>query len=322
MQAAVVHEFDQPPSYQSFPAPVASGEHEEVIDVLASGLHPRVRSQANGSHYTSTAELPLIPGIDGVGRRSNGSLVYFVLLDTTYGAMADHTVIDVRRSIALPAGADPVVLAAAMNPGMSSWVALHHRVTFAPGQTVLILGATGSAGQLAIQIAKHLGAGAVVAAGRGAQRLTALADLGADDIVDLAADSDVVAQELGAKAADVDVVLDYLWGDPAQSAVMPLLTARADRTRLMSWVQIGAIAGPVISLPSAALRQANVHFLGSGQGSVSAAGILETLPDLALEIGRGSFRVDAVARPLSEVESVWNAPAGGPTRRIVLTPGH
>ena len=322
MHAAVVHEFDKPPRYESFAAPVPSGEHEEMIDVLASGLHPRVRSQANGSHYTSTGELPLIPGIDGVGRRSDGSLVYFILPDTAYGAMAEHTVIDVRRGLQLPPGADPILLAAAMNPGMSSWVALHQRVTFLPGQSVLILGATGSAGQLAIQIAKHLGAGAVFAAGRGADKLAALAGLGADDTIDLAAGPDLVAQALSAKAADVDVVLDYLWGDPTQSAIMPLLEGREDRTRLLSWVQIGAIAGSSISLPSAALRQANVHFLGSGQGSVSPAGILATLPQLAEEIDNRSFSIDAVARPLSEVESIWDARVAGPTERIVLTPEH
>jgi NADPH:quinone reductase-like Zn-dependent oxidoreductase len=322
MHAAVVLEFDKPPRYESFAAPVPSGELEEMIDVLASGLHPRVRSQANGSHYTSTGELPLIPGIDGVGRRSDGSLVYFILPDTVYGAMAEHTVIDVRRCLQLPPGADPILLAAAMNPGMSSWVALQQRVTFLPGQSVLILGATGSAGQLAIQIAKHLGAGTVFAAGRGADKLAALAGLGADDTIDLAASPDLVAQALSAKAADVDVVLDYLWGNPTQSAIMPLLKGREDRTRLMSWVQIGAIAGSSISLPSAALRQANVHFLGSGQGSVSPAGILATLPQLAEEIDNGSFSIDAVARPLSEVESIWDARVAGPTERIVLTPEH
>ena len=321
MHAAVVRQFDHPPRYEEFPEPVPSDQHEEVIDVLASGLHPRVRSQANGSHYTSTDELPLIPGIDGVGRRSDGSLVYFVLPDTAYGAMAEHTVIDARRSISLPSGADPILLAAAMNPGMSSWVALHERVTFTPGQSVLILGATGSAGQLAIQIAKHLGASAVFAAGRGANKLAALAGLGADDTIDLAAAADLVARDLAAKAAEVDVVLDYLWGEPAESAIMPLLTGREDRSRLISWVQIGAIAGASISLPSAALRQANIHFLGSGQGSVSAAGILATLPELVGEIGKGSFSIDAVARPLLDVESIWNS-RGGATRRIVLTPRH
>jgi NADPH:quinone reductase-like Zn-dependent oxidoreductase len=319
MQAAVVRQFDRPPRYEVFAAPIPTDEHQELIDVLASALHPRVRSQANGSHYTSTGQLPLIPGIDGVGRRADGSLVYFVLPDTAYGAMAEHTVIDARRSIPLPSGADPILLAAGMNPGMSSWVALHQRVSFTPGQSVLIIGATGSAGQLAIQIAKHLGAGAVVAAGRGAERLAALAELGADDTVDLAADSDVVARDLAAKAAEVDVVLDYLWGKPAETAIMPILTGREDRSRLVSWVQIGAIAGPNISLPSAALRQANIHFLGSGQGSVSAAAILATLPELVAEIDKGSFSIDAVARPLLDVESIWNA-RGGATERIVLTP--
>src|SRR5471032_649679 len=105
MHAAVVREFGQPPKYEEFATPVPAGEHEELVDVIAAGLHPRVRSQAAGSHYTSTEELPLIPGIDGVGRRADGSLVYLVLEDTVYGSMAEQTVIDVRRSIPLPSDA-------------------------------------------------------------------------------------------------------------------------------------------------------------------------------------------------------------------------
>lgn len=319
MHAAVVSRFGSSPRYEEFPAPVPTGPDEEVIDVVAAGLHPRVRSQASGSHYTSTDELPLVPGIDGVGRRADGSLVYFILPDTVYGSMAEQTVIDVRRSIPLPADADAILLAAAMNPGMSSWVALKRRVTFEPGQSVLILGATGSAGQLAIQIARHLGAGRVIAAGRGAPKLATLAALGAGETIDLAAAPEAVADELAAKAANVDVVLDYLWGGPAEAAIMPLLLGRDDRSRLLSWVQIGAIAGPDIALPSAALRQANIHFLGSGQGSVSARGILEVLPSLVTEIDSGSFTIDAVARPLADVEQLWDAPRRA-TERIVLTP--
>jgi NADPH:quinone reductase-like Zn-dependent oxidoreductase len=322
MHAAVVRQFDHPPRYEEFAPPLPAGEHEEVIDVLASGLHPRVRSQANGTHYTATDELPLIPGIDGVGRRSDGSLVYFILPDTVYGSMAELTVVDLRRAIPLPPGADPIRLAAAMNPGMSSWVALHQRVALTTGQSVLILGATGSAGQLAIQIAKHLGAGTVVAAGRGPDKLAALGDLGADDTIDLAADPALVTHDLKTKAAEVDVVLDYLWGSPAESAIMPVLTGRSDRSKLISWIQIGAVAGANVSLPSAALRQANIHFLGSGQGSVSAAGILSVLPQLAAEIDQGSFAIEVVSRPLAEVAVCWNSPSAGPTRRMVLTPQH
>src|SRR5262245_53488697 len=139
MKAAVVSSFGVSPRYDDFPTPAATDPDELVVDVLAAGLHPRVRSQANGSHYTSTRDLPLVPGIDGVGRGPDGLLRYFVLPDTTLGSMAERTVIDARRSVVLPAGSDAVAVAAAMNPAMSSWIALRRRVTFEAGQNVLIL---------------------------------------------------------------------------------------------------------------------------------------------------------------------------------------
>src|SRR6202167_2953430 len=119
MRAAVVTDFDTPPTCQDFPVPVPRNPDEVLVDVLAAGLHPRVRSQANGSHYTSSDELPLVPCIDGVGRAPDGTLRYFILPDTTMGAMADRTVIALRRSVVLSAGSDPVLIAAAMNPAMS-----------------------------------------------------------------------------------------------------------------------------------------------------------------------------------------------------------
>ncbi|AMM21958.1 quinone oxidoreductase [Frondihabitans sp. PAMC 28766] len=319
MKAAVVTTFSEPPRFADFAEPVA-GPGEEVVEVVASGLHPRVRSQASGSHYTSTDELPLVPGVDGVGRLADGSLVYFVLPDTAFGAMAERTVIDPRRSVPVPAGADPVLVASAMNPAMSSWIALRGRIAFEPGQSVLILGATGSAGRLAIQVARHLGAASIVAAGRGASRLAELSALGATATVDLAAAPDDVAAALSATAAEVDVVLDYLWGEPAQNAIMPLITGRADRSRLLQWIQIGAVAGPEIILPSAVLRQANVQFLGSGQGSASARGILEQLPSLVAELVRGTFTVDALATPLADVARAWTEPLARSTQRVVLVP--
>jgi NADPH:quinone reductase-like Zn-dependent oxidoreductase len=319
MYAAVVNAFGTPPTYQQFTDPQPLQEHEALVDVLAVGLHPRVRSQADGSHYTSTDELPLIPGIDGVGRlRDGGRLVYFVLPDTQLGAMAEHVVIDRRRSIDLPESADPVVLAAAMNPAMSSWVALKRRATLHAGQSVFILGATGSAGQLAIQVAKHLGAGRVVAAGRG-PALAALPAMGADDVVDLMAEPGELAARLGQVAGNVDVVLDYLWGTPAENVLMPLLLGRSDRSQALDWVQIGSVAGPVMALPSVALRSANLRIMGSGQGSVTTAGILAELPALAAQITAGTFAIDVQAVPLSDVEQTWHETASG-GQRIVITP--
>ena len=132
VHAAVVTPFDEPPHYQPFdlPAPAAG---EVLVEILAAGLHPRVRSGAAGSHYTSSGTLPMIPGIDGVGRLPDGKLVYFASDNDVLGTMADKALIDPRRSVELPAGADVARVAAAMNPAMSSWVALRRRVTAPAG---------------------------------------------------------------------------------------------------------------------------------------------------------------------------------------------
>ncbi len=318
MKAAVVSAFHTPPHYQDMPDPVPAGDGKIVVDVLAAGLHPRVRSQAAGSHYTSTDELPLVPGIDGVGRGSDGLLRYFVLPDTTLGSMAERTVIDTRRSIVLPDDADPVAVAAAMNPAMASWVALRQRVRFQAGQSVLVLGA-GNAGQMAVGVAKLLGADRIVVAGRlhagVADRLRAA---GATDTVPLDAEPDVVARRLGETAADVDVVIDYLWGEPAASAMAALITARPDRGKPLSWIQIGSIAGPTAAIPSAALRAARLSIVGSGQGSVGAREYLAELPALADAITTGRLEVDARAMPLADVEQAWTDIDAA--HRIVLTP--
>jgi NADPH:quinone reductase-like Zn-dependent oxidoreductase len=318
MKAAVVSSFDTAPRYEDFPAPAPAGAGQIVVDVLAAGLHPRVRSQANGSHYTSTDELPLVPGIDGVGRGADGRLRYFILPDTTMGSMAEQTVIDARRSIVLPDGTDPAAVAAAMNPAMSSWVGLTQRVDFQPRQKVLILGATGNAGQLAVQVARLLGASQIVAAGRDADKLPALTPLGATDTVALDGTPDAAAR-LGRAARDVDVVIDYLWGQPTADALRAIIPARTDDGQQLTWLQIGSVAGPTSPIPSAALRAARLQIVGSGQGSVSPRAILTELPALAREITQGAFQINPRAVPLADVEQAWaDAPAS--TQRIVLTP--
>ena len=315
MRAAVVSSFDHPPRYGTIPTPEPTGEHENLVDVLASGLHPRVRSAANGTHYTSTDELPLIPGIDGVGRTPTGELLYFVLPETSLGAMAEHTLVDRRRSVPLPRDSDPAAIAAGMNPGMSSWIALRRRIDFEPGQRVLVLGATGNAGQLAVQIARHLGAGHVVAAGRDPERVATLPGLGADVTVSLADDDEA----LGAVAEDVDVVIDYLWGAPAERAITALITHRTDRGRSLDWIQIGSVAGPIAAIPSAALRAANLRIMGSGQGSVTTSAIVSELPALAAEITAGTLTINTTSVPLSDIEATWDEPVAAGTR-IVFTP--
>ena len=318
MHAAVVTSFDEPPHYQQFQVPQPTTDDQILVDVLAVGLHPRTRTGAAGTHYTSTRNLPMIPGIDGVGRRSDGKKVYFVSDDDALGTMAEKAVVDTQRSIELPDDVDVAKVAAALNPAMSSWVALRLRVPIESGQSVLILGATGSAGTMAVQVAKRLGAGRVVGAGRDPSRLSALMSVGADEVVRLTGDIDATRRTLGEAAAEVDIVIDYLWGMPAQQTMMALLTKRSDRSRAMNWIQIGAMAGPTIELPSVALRSANLRLQGNGQGAVSTKAYLSELPSLVDEIDAGTIAVEEISQPLADIENIWIRPDTRGERTVLV----
>ena len=114
-------------------------------------------------------------------------------------------------------------------------------------------------------------------------------------------------------------MIDYLWGKPAEQAMMALLTARSDPSRTMNWIQIGAIAGPTIELPSAALRSTNLRLQGNGQGAVSTSVYLAELPSLIDEINAGTIAVTPNTLPLHDVESIWTQ-ADPPGQRTVLVP--
>ncbi|WP_434446715.1 quinone oxidoreductase family protein [Lentzea sp. E54] len=308
MHAAVVTSFDTPPQYGEFPAPVAEREGELVVDVLAAGLHQLTKAKANGMHYSSTGTFPLVPGADGVVRDQDGNLRYVVMDDTDLGTFAEQTVIDPRRSVILPDDIDPVLIAAAMNPAMSSWVALRRRIAFEKGQRVLILGATGSAGRAAVQIAKKFGASEVIAVGRDATRLAALRDLGADETLTF---------DQAGRAADVDVVIDYVWGEPSALAMTAMITARRDRGAPLDWIQIGSIAGQTMPVPSALLRASRLRICGSGIGSVSPRDFIEELPELALSVHTGEIDVPVRRVPLAQVGETWSAQTD---ERIVYVP--
>jgi NADPH:quinone reductase-like Zn-dependent oxidoreductase len=318
MKAAVVRSFEIPPAYEEFDTPVPT-DGEMLIKVLAAGLHNRVRTSARGSHYTSTGQLPMIPGLDGVGTGPDGELRYFVLHDTRFGSLAEEVVIDPRASVVLPPETDVLTVAAAMNPAMGSWIALRKRIAFEEGQKVLVLGATGNSGQMAVQIAKHLGAGQVIAVGRNPGRLEEVVHLGADRTVSLTGEPDGVEAELGAAGADADVVLDYLWGEATQFVMPAVLKHRGDDAANLTWVQIGSMAGLEMTIPSAWLRAIRITIVGSGQGSVSPKEIAADLPALAAEITSGSYAIDPCPTPLSEVRAVWDAPAEA-GQRIVFVP--
>jgi NADPH2:quinone reductase len=186
---------------------------------------------------------------------------------------------------------------------------------------VLILGATGVAGRLAVQIARHLGAGRVVGAGRNADALAALAGLGADATVHLEGSDAELEEAFASQAGDgYDVVLDYLWGRPTEALVAALtghdVMAEPTRTRL---VQIGEAAGPILRLPAEAVRSSGLEILGSGGGSIPPAAIAETFPRLWELAAKGELRMDVEPVPLPDVEAAWRR-HDLEGRRLVLVP--
>jgi NADPH:quinone reductase-like Zn-dependent oxidoreductase len=315
MNAAVVNVLGQNPQYQSFADPVAE-EGELLIKVRAAGLHPIVKARASGTHYSSDGIVPVVPGVDGVGTLEDGRRVYFGATRPPFGTMAERTISRPSMCIPLPDGIDDVQAAAIANPGMSAWVSMKERAHVAPGETVLVLGATGVAGQLAIQVARHLGAKRVIGAGRNVEALQA-ADL--DSIIALGQPEDAVRDAFAAEAAQgIDVVIDYLWGRPTELLLEALAKGfKASSTPSTRLVEVGASAGPTIILPGAILRSVDLTMLGSGFGSAAMDKIFAAIPVLFSLAAEGKLKIDAEAVPLSDVEAAWSRVEKG--RRIVFT---
>ncbi len=313
MQAAVVNVLGEAPRYQSFPDPVA-GEGEVEIAVRAAGLHPIVKALASGSHYAGTGEVPMVPGVDGVGMLEDGSRVYFTFPRKPWGAMSERTVAPRSGCLPVPDGLSDAQAAAIANPGMSAWVSMKERGKLVAGETVLVLGATGVAGQLALQVARHLGAQRVIGAGRNVE---AIAD--ADAIIALGAPEDAVRDAYAAEAAKgIDVVIDYLCGRPTELLLEALAKGySASAKRRTRIVEVGTSAGKTISLPGAILRSIDLTLLGSGFGSVPLERVLDSIKDLFSVAATGSLKVAAEPVPLKDVEAAWNRELPG--RRIVFT---
>jgi NADPH:quinone reductase-like Zn-dependent oxidoreductase len=324
MKAAVVNTLGQAPVYADFPDPVpANGA--VVATVEAASLKNLDRGLVSGKHYGSAAlQLPMIAGVDGVARLGDGRLVYTGAI-APFGMMAEQALVDPSRAVELPAGIDPALGAAVPNPGISAWFSLEYAGRIQPGSRVLVLGATGVTGGVAVQLAKaQFGAESVVVAGRNTERLAWLRTVGADDVIDLGTEdlADRVRAEHGAQP--FDVVIDYLWGAPAEQVLEALgnnhLGTGFHATR---FVQVGSMAGPTINLPGGILRSAGIELCGFGIGSIpareQARASTEVLPALFAMAAQGSLDIDARPHPLDEVEQIWTAKEAAGSR-VVLVP--
>jgi NADPH:quinone reductase-like Zn-dependent oxidoreductase len=317
MHAAMVEEFASPPRYRETAAPVAD-DGEVLLQVRAAALSNLVRGQASGSHYSS-GKPPFIAGNDGVGVAPDGTRCYFIGPRAPFGSMAEYTVVSQARTIPLPPNLDEAVAAALGNPGLASWGAMLGRAKLRPGEAVLINGATGTAGKQAIQVAKYLGASKIIATGRNLQALEPLVALGADETIPLDQPEENLLRSFRAALAQVQVVLDYLWGPSAEL----LLKAAAghgspEGEPRIRFVQIGSISGDAITLPGGALRSGGIELLGSGLGSLSSQQMLQSLHTMFAATAKVQFEIDIDRVPLAKVEQAWTRT--GDERRIVFVP--
>jgi NADPH:quinone reductase-like Zn-dependent oxidoreductase len=318
MHAALVEEFSSPPRYHEIPPPVPN-QGEVLLKVRAAALSNLVRSQANGSHYSSGTTLPFTPGNDGVGVGEDGARVYFISPRAPFGSMAEYTVVSRATTIPLSADIDDAIAAALGNPGLATWGSLLGRAKLQPGEVVMINGATGIAGRQAIQVAKYLGASKIIATGRNQEALAGLEALGANETISLSQPHEDLLRSFRSALRGVQVVLDFLWG-PSAEAILAAAAghgAREGEPRIR-FVQIGSISGNTITLPAQLLRSSGVELLGSGLGSLSAQAILQSLSTMFAAASKVRFAIDIDPVPLNKVEEAWTRK--GEERRVVFIP--
>lgn len=319
MKAAVLHELGKPPRYEEFAEP-AAGKDEVIVKVRAASLKAVDKQLASGSHFASPRELPVICGTDGVGDLTDGTRVFFGGPRRPFGAMAQRTVAPAAFCFPVPDSLDDATAAALPNPGVSALLVLSQRANVAKGETVLILGATGVTGKLAVQIAKLLGAGRVIAAGRNAKALEKLLQLGADATIQLNQPDDDLRKAFAQEAGDrgFNVVIDYVWGRPTEvllaAITRPEFAVIKSETRL---VQVGESAGPTISLPAAVLRSTALTILGTA--GIPSRDVLVAAMQQVMDWGaKGALQIETESVPLSEIEQAWQRPESGGRRLVVI----
>jgi NADPH:quinone reductase-like Zn-dependent oxidoreductase len=314
MKAGIIKVAGKSPVYGDFNEPVA-GEGQELITVCASALSQFSKSRSSGSHYSSSGTFPSVAGADGVGRTADGRRVYFVLPEVPYGALAERTLVRSKQCVAVPDGLDDVTAAAIANPGMSAWAALVERAHLRTRETVLVNGATGTAGRLAVQLAKSLGARKVIVAGRNESELQELRSLGADVLIPFTLGN---SHPLGAKHYEqaliaefvdgIDVVIDYLWGESAKTIIVAIAKAVED-AHPVRFVHVGGASREEnIELPGAALRSSAIQLMGSGVKSVPFPKLLGSISNVFDAVAHARLQIATQTVPLSAIEDVWDAP--------------
>lgn len=310
MRAAVLRELGGVPELGEFGEPTAP-DGCEVVAVTTAGINPIDLFISTGKMPLGSPEAPYVPGLEGIGTRADGSRVYFGMAAAPFGSFAERAAAVSASVVDVPDGIDDGTALCFGIAGMAGWTSLEWRARLEPGETVVVLGATGMVGRIAVQAAKLLGAGRVVAAGRNETALAEVAELGADATVPITEDG--FTDALREAAPDgIDLILDPIWG----SAAMQALDAGAPEVRL---IQVGNASGPAAEVMAPPFRNRHASIIGHTNFRVPAEVKNDSFRRMCEHAAAGDLRVDHEEIPLAEVGEAWRRQAASPGHKLVLT---
>lgn len=314
MKAVILKKLGEAPEYGEFPTPQIQNEEQLILDVSASALKNLDKLMASGTHYASHKKLPVVVGMDGVGTLENGNRVY---AQGITGMIAEKALINKNKYTLIPDNLDSYLAAAVPNAVLGAAMPLKVRGKIEPGQNVLVNGATGVTGQLAVQLAKYYGARTIVVTGRNTDNLEKTRSLGADKTVSLKQDEMAIVEQLKEIHSEtpIDLVIDYLWGNPIEWVINSLKGGGMNNfTHSTKIITVGSMAGETINLSSGTLRSAAIEILGSGFGSLSLQDFenfqYNILPEMFKLAADGKLNINLVVDKMENIESLW-------TRKIV-----
>ena len=322
MKAAVMYQKGELPQYTDFPVPIAQNEREVLVTVKAVAIKYFDKGRATGKHYSSDArgEGGRVIGGDGVCLMDDGTRVFGMGVS---GMLAEKALIEKDRIVKLPAGVSDAAAAALANAVIGSAMGLKFKADIQPGDVVLINGATGFTGRVAVQVAKHYGAKKVIATGRNQQSLQDLLQLGADEIISVSQnDESFIAQIKAIHAANpIDVIIDYLWGHTAEM-ILASLMGKGSFTNKTRFVSVGSMSGDIIQLSAANLRSVDLQLTGSGLGSWSKQQVgklfSDILPEMFQLAADGKLKVATTMVNLESIASLWDLDVPGGQRLVIM----
>ena len=322
MKAAVIYQKGEMPQCTELPEPVVKNEDEILISVKAAAIKHFDKGRASGKHYSAENDKrnATVIGGDGVGLLADGTKVFALGVS---GMIAEKAVIEKSRMIKLPAGINDATAAALPNAVAGSAMALSFRAGMKPGETVLINGATGFTGKIAVQIAKYYGAKKIIVTGRNEETLQALLALGADKIISVKQDNEQFISQLKEIHINtpIDIIIDYLWGHTAE-LIFAALKGNGSFTHKVRFVSIGAVTGDKIKLSAENLRSVDLQLSGSGLGSWTKDEMKqlfsEILPEMFELAADNKLKVETENVSLTDIEKLWNMEVPG-GKRLVIT---